>query len=107
MRAQLWLWFIGMIVLTLPWHYVGILGMPRRMAFYDYSNPEIAAQAFSVDSLGDRRIHSRRVGVLFFIVLIRGHRGERIVPEEFRFSVAVHSRGRFPSRSTASRCGSR
>jgi cytochrome c oxidase subunit 1 len=35
MRAQLWTWFVGMIVLTFPWHWVGILGMPRRMAFYD------------------------------------------------------------------------
>ena len=24
-RAQLWTWFIGMIVLTIPWHWVGIL----------------------------------------------------------------------------------
>jgi cytochrome c oxidase subunit I len=45
MRMQLWLWFVGMMVLTLPWHYVGILGMPRRMAFYDYTDPAIAAQA--------------------------------------------------------------
>jgi cytochrome c553 len=48
MRLQLWTWFVGMIVLTFPWHYVGILGMPRRMAFYDYSDPTIAAQAASV-----------------------------------------------------------
>ena len=48
MRWQLWTWFIGMIVLTFPWHYVGILGMPRRMAFYDYTDPVIAAQAASV-----------------------------------------------------------
>src|SRR5665213_4554365 len=26
MRAQLWLWFIGMLVVTFPWHFVGILG---------------------------------------------------------------------------------
>jgi cytochrome c oxidase subunit 1 len=45
MRMQLWLWFVGMMVLTLPWHYVGILGMPRRMAFHDYTDPAIAAQA--------------------------------------------------------------
>jgi heme/copper-type cytochrome/quinol oxidase subunit 1 len=48
MRTQLWLWFIGMIVTTFPWHYVGILGMPRRMTFYDYANPAISPQAFSV-----------------------------------------------------------
>jgi cytochrome c oxidase subunit 1 len=44
MRAQLWTWFIGMIVLTFPWHWVGILGMPRKMAFYDYADPAIAPQ---------------------------------------------------------------
>jgi cytochrome c oxidase subunit 1 len=89
-RAQLWLWFIGMIVLTFPWHYAGILGMPRRMAFYDYTNPEIAAQAFSVilSVIGGFILVAS--AVLFFIVLVQAHRGERIVPEEFRFSVAVH-----------------
>jgi cytochrome c oxidase subunit 1 len=90
MRAQLWLWFIGMIVLTFPWHYAGILGMPRRMAFYDYSNPEIAAQAFSVILSVIGGFILVVSAILFFIVLIRGHGGERIVPEEFRFSMAVH-----------------
>jgi heme/copper-type cytochrome/quinol oxidase subunit 1 len=48
MRLQLWLWFVGMIVTTLPWHWVGILGMPRRMAFFDYADPALAPLAFSV-----------------------------------------------------------
>ncbi|HOX89988.1 MAG TPA: cbb3-type cytochrome c oxidase subunit I [Burkholderiaceae bacterium] len=41
--AQIWLWIIGMNILSLPWHYVGLLGMPRRIAYYAYA-PEIAAQ---------------------------------------------------------------
>ena len=90
MRAQLWLWFIGMIVLTFPWHYVGILGMPRRMAFYDYTNPEIAAQAFSVILSVIGGFILVVSAVLFFIILIRAHRAPRVVPEEFRFSRAVH-----------------
>ncbi len=48
MRAQLWLWFVGMIVTTFPWHWVGILGMPRRMAYFDYSNAALAPDAFPV-----------------------------------------------------------
>ncbi|WP_443678711.1 cbb3-type cytochrome c oxidase subunit I, partial [Paraburkholderia unamae] len=44
MRWQLWLWFIGMIVTTFPWHLVGLMGMPRRMAYYDYSDPALAGQ---------------------------------------------------------------
>jgi cytochrome c oxidase subunit 1 len=35
-NAQLWLWFVGMAVLTLPWHWVGITGMPRRTAWMPY-----------------------------------------------------------------------
>jgi cytochrome c oxidase subunit I len=38
-RWQLWLWFIGLMVTTIPWHLVGLMGQPRRMAFYDYHNP--------------------------------------------------------------------
>jgi cytochrome c oxidase subunit 1 len=29
-KAQLWLWFVGMLVLSMPLHLVGLLGMPRR-----------------------------------------------------------------------------
>ncbi|HKD75087.1 MAG TPA: cbb3-type cytochrome c oxidase subunit I, partial [Ktedonobacterales bacterium] len=47
-RTQLWLWFIGMMILTLPWHWAGLLNMPRRMAYFDYSNPQIAPQGWTV-----------------------------------------------------------
>ena len=41
-RAQLWLWFVGMLVMTLPWHYLGLLGQWRRVATFNYSDPIIA-----------------------------------------------------------------
>jgi cytochrome c oxidase subunit 1 len=89
-RAQLWTWFIGMIVLTFPWHWVGILGMPRRMAFYDYSNPALAPQALSVvvSVMGGAILVVS--GALFLTVLLRGHLAPRVEPPEYRFSVAVH-----------------
>lgn len=43
LRLQLWLWFIGMMVMTLPWHWVGLEGQWRRVAQFDYDNPIIAA----------------------------------------------------------------
>jgi len=90
MRAQLWTWFVGMIVLTFPWHYVGILGMPRRMAFYDFTDPAIAAQAASaILSVFGGAILSVS-GLLFLTVLIRGLRAPRVEPGAYRFSVAVH-----------------
>ena len=36
--TQLWLWFIGMMVLTMPWHLIGILGQPRRISSTPYDS---------------------------------------------------------------------
>ena len=79
MRAQLWTWFVGMIVLTFPWHCVGILGMPRRMAFYDYTEPAHrgARRSRSIDVGGWRRSSWWSPGVLFLLVLVRGQRAPR------------------------------
>ncbi len=90
MRAQLWTWFVGMIVLTFPWHYVGILGMPRRMAFYDYTDPVIAAQAASVTMSVIGGAILVLSGALFLIVLARGQTARRTEPGLYRFSVAVN-----------------
>jgi cytochrome c oxidase subunit I len=96
MRQQLWLWFIGMIVLTFPWHFAGILGMPRRMAFFDYTDPEIAEQALSVIISTIGGVILVISAVLFFIVLIRNHRGPRSVIAEYKFSTAVHESKTIP-----------
>ena len=94
-KAQL-LWFVGMIVTTFPWHYVGILGMPRRMASYDYANPAIAPQALSVSVSVFGGLLLVISGCLCFAVLIRGHRAPQTNPGEYRFSVPVHEPVRVP-----------
>ncbi len=35
---QLWTWFIGMSILTTPWHVLGLLGQPRRISTVVYNN---------------------------------------------------------------------
>jgi len=42
LRVQLWLWFLGMMVMTLPWHCLGLQGQWRRVANFNYDNPIIA-----------------------------------------------------------------
>lgn len=42
-RLQLWLWFIGVVVTTFPWHILGLLGQPRRVADFNYDNPDLAS----------------------------------------------------------------
>jgi cytochrome c oxidase subunit I len=97
MRTQLWLWFIGMLVTTFPWHYVGILGMPRRMAFFDYTSPAIAPDALSVAISSVGAVILVISGFLFLAILIRGYRARKVDPGLYRFSVAVHQPVHLPA----------
>lgn len=36
-QIQLWTWFIGMILLSTPWHILGLLGQPRRISSVVYN----------------------------------------------------------------------
>jgi cytochrome c oxidase subunit 1 len=40
---QLWSWAIGMVVLTFPWHALGLEGQPRRISATPYDTPLVAA----------------------------------------------------------------
>jgi cytochrome c oxidase subunit 1 len=85
-----------MLVLTLPWHLVGLLGMPRRMAYYDYSDPAIAPQAWTVvaSTIGGAMLVVS--GVLFLVVLARGHAGVASA-RPYTFSRPVHEGVRPPA----------
>jgi cytochrome c oxidase subunit I len=85
-RAQLWLWFVGMLVVTLPWHVVGLMGQPRRMAYYDWSDPQSAAQAPWVvaSALGGGLLLIS--GALVLIILVRSARGARAQAEPMGYS---------------------
>ncbi|MEW6098066.1 MAG: cbb3-type cytochrome c oxidase subunit I [Pseudomonadota bacterium] len=96
-KAQVWLWFVGMMVLSMPWHLVGLLGMPRRMAYYDYTHPDIQPQAWTV-------IASTLGGLLLVIsacllvyILARAHRQPRAAPPPYSFSVEAHPGARTPA----------
>jgi len=97
-RLQLWLWFIGMIVTTFPWHYVGILGMPRRMAYFDFTSPALANQAITVVFSAIGGLILLVSGALFITILIRSQMNPRL-PEstEYRFALAVHPPTRLPA----------
>jgi cytochrome c oxidase subunit 1 len=92
MRWQLTLWFVGMMIATLPWHFSGLLGMPRRMAYFDYSHPEIAPQAITVIVSAFGGLLLVISGLLFVFILAQAHRrrgaGE---PRPYAFAVPVHA----------------
>lgn len=95
-RAQLWVWAIGMMVMTIPWHYLGLQGQWRRVAQFDYSNPMIAAWGpwVIVSVVGGAML---LVSAFMFIWNLSG--GARVVRAAvtFRFARAVHPPHRVPA----------
>jgi cytochrome c oxidase subunit I len=89
-RAQLWLWFIGMIVTTFPWHWVGILGMPRRMAYFDYTDPALSPQALPVTISAIGAFILLTSGLLFLFILARAYTASRTDAGPYRFSLPIH-----------------
>jgi cytochrome c oxidase subunit 1 len=98
-RIQLWLWFVGMLIMTLPWHYLGLLGQIRRVATFDYANPIIAGWGpWVVLSLCGGLILFASA-LLFLWNLLEFHRATAVVGETLRplYAVAVHQPQRVPS----------
>ena len=94
--VQLWLWFIGMLVVTLPWHVVGLMGQPRRMAYYDYSNPALAAEGPLVTASAIGGFILLLSAALVIIVLLRSQGGEKAEPAALTYSRALDERAPVP-----------
>jgi cytochrome c oxidase subunit I len=89
-RWQLWLWFWGMLITTIPWHIAGLMGQPRRVATFDYADPFVA-------SMGPLVIISVIGGLillisamLLIVILVRSHFGERTVGAPLGYALAVN-----------------
>ena len=95
-KAQLWSWFIGMMILTMPWHLVGLLGAPRRMAYYDYTHPLLAPQAITV-SMSTFGGLILVISAALFIYILATPKRQDAPPAPFAFSQAVHPNARVPA----------
>lgn len=95
-KMQLWTWFIGMMILTMPWHLVGLLGAPRRMAYYDYTHPLLAPQAITVTMSTFGGLILVISAAIFLYILAAARRQDAQVPA-FTFSQAVHPNARVPA----------
>ena len=89
-RLQLWTWFVCMLVTTLPWHVVGVMGQPRRMAYYDYSDPGLAPQAIwvSLSAIGGFVLVFS--ALLLVGVLLASHRRRAAAIPPLAFSLALN-----------------
>jgi len=96
-RLQLWTWFVGMLIVTLPWHVVGIMGQPRRMAYYDFSDPALAPQGIWVSASAVGGFVLVLSAVLLIGVLLASHAAPRAPIRPLAFSLAVNPPRRLPA----------
>jgi len=98
-RTQLWLWAIGMMVMTLPWHWLGLNGQWRRVAHFDYDDPAIAWWGPWVDvSLVGGLI--LLVSALLFVANLARLHGRSVTaatPGPAIYAVALHPPSRVPA----------
>ena len=96
-RAQLWLWFWGMLITTIPWHIAGLMGQPRRVAAFDYSDPLMARMGPLVIVSVIGALILLVSAILLIVVLVRSHFGEKAAPEPIRYALAVNPPARVPA----------
>ena len=89
-RWQLWLWFWGMMIATIPWHIAGLMGQPRRVAAFAYSMPLYARMGPLVIISVIGGFFLLISALLLAVVLVRSQFGERSVPEPLRYALAVN-----------------
>jgi cytochrome c oxidase subunit I len=96
-RWQLWLWFWGMLITTIPWHITGLMGQPRRVAVFDYSLPLVRRMAPLVDMSVIGGFILLISAALLIAVLLRSHFGERSSMESLRYALAVNPPRQVPA----------
>ena len=89
-RWQLWLWFVGMMVVTIPWHITGLMGQPRRVAMFDYSDPFVARMGPLVILSVIGGVILLSSAILLIVVLVRSQFGERQLAAPLSYALAVN-----------------
>jgi cytochrome c oxidase subunit 1 len=97
LRLQLWLWFFGMMVMTLPWHWLGLQGQWRRVANFNYADPIIAAWGplVIVSFVGGLVLLAS--AILFVRNLFVLHHSAAIAVARPLYALAVHPPQRVPA----------
>src|SRR5208283_2633267 len=80
----------GMLITTIPWHIAGLMGQPRRVSTFDYSDPLIAPMGPLVTISVVGGLILLISAVLLIVILIRSHSGKRAIAEPLRYALAVN-----------------
>jgi cytochrome c oxidase subunit 1 len=94
---QLWLWFSGMLITTLPWHIARLMGQPRRIAIFDYSIPMVAKTGPLVVISAIGGLILLLSAILLIVILLRSHFGEQVLAQPLRYALAVNPPHQVPA----------
>jgi cytochrome c oxidase subunit 1 len=98
LNVQLWLWALGMMVMTLPWHFLGLQGQWRRAAAFNYADPKIAEWGPWVDVSVVGGLILLASAALFIGNLARTQfAGAPAAAPPMRYAVALHPPTRVPA----------
>src|ERR1700722_15028102 len=89
-RWQLWLWFVGMMLTTIPWHITGLMGQPRRVAVFDYSTSFLAPMGPLVVISVIGGLIMLVSAILLIVILVRSQLGERQLSAPLRYALALN-----------------
>jgi cytochrome c oxidase subunit 1 len=96
-RWQLWLWFIGMMLMSIPWHITGLMGQPRRVAIFDFGDPLLAPMVtLAVLSVIGGFILLLSA-ILLITILVRSQFGDAVLQAPLRYALAVNPPVRVPN----------
>lgn len=96
-RLQLWLWTVGMLVMTLPWHALGLAGQWRRVASFNYADPRIAAWGPWVDLSLAGGVVLLASAALFIANLLPRRAAQPAASPTYAFALAAHPPERVPA----------
>jgi cytochrome c oxidase subunit 1 len=101
LRLQLWLWGIGMMIMTLPWHYLGLKGQWRRVAEFDYHDQVIRSWGpwVEVSVVGGFMLLASALLFIFNLLSLHARRQAAAPPVRsgISYALAVHPPVRVPS----------
>jgi cytochrome c oxidase subunit 1 len=88
---QLWTWFIGMAIMTTPWHILGLLGQPRRIDSVNYNNLlTLSWEPYEVTMMfgGAILIYS---SALLLINLFKTQMGTEVYQGDIEYAEPIHA----------------
>jgi len=89
-RWQLWLWFLGMMIVTIPWHITGLMGQPRRIATFDYDISTVAPMGPWVIASVIGGFVLLLSALLLLVILFRSQMGKRVLAAPMQYALAVN-----------------